>query len=91
MQSGTISSKGDVMKRAEIDRLRSELQKSEENLASAELEVEKHVGMVAELNRSVFAPRLEKAYPLMRVPSLQKDRRASNPCRRSCAPKRSSG
>jgi protein HOOK3 len=42
---------GDVLKRAEIDRLRAELQKSEDNLGAAELEVEKHVGIVAELNR----------------------------------------
>jgi protein HOOK3 len=39
------------MKRAEIDRLRAELQKSEDNLAAAESEVEKHTTVVGELNR----------------------------------------
>ncbi|KIM31999.1 hypothetical protein M408DRAFT_64288 [Serendipita vermifera MAFF 305830] len=53
MQSGNISSKGDVLKRAEIDRLRAELQKSEENLGAAEVEAEKQTRIVEELNRKV--------------------------------------
>src|SRR4051812_38458583 len=39
------------MKRAEIDRLRAELQKSEDNLATAETEVEKQTAMVVDLNK----------------------------------------
>jgi protein HOOK3 len=39
------------MKRAEIDRLRAELQKSEDNLAAAESEVEKQTAIAGELNR----------------------------------------
>jgi protein HOOK3 len=39
------------MKRAEIDRLRAELQKSEDNLAAAESEVEKQTAITGELNR----------------------------------------
>ncbi len=39
------------MKRAEIDRLRVELQKSEDNLNAAEAEAEKHATMVADLER----------------------------------------
>jgi protein HOOK3 len=39
------------MKRAEIDRLRADLQKSEDNLHASEQEVEKQSTMVAELNK----------------------------------------
>lgn len=39
------------MKRAEFDRLRAELQKSEDNLATAETELEKQNTIVADLNR----------------------------------------
>ncbi|CAG8711752.1 10285_t:CDS:2, partial [Acaulospora colombiana] len=53
MQGGNIASKSDVMKRAEIDRLRADLQKSEDNLHVSEQEVEKQSNLVAELNRKV--------------------------------------
>lgn len=43
------SDKADVMMKAEIDRLRTELQKSEENLAAAESELEKQTRVIAEL------------------------------------------
>ncbi|KAA1478772.1 HOOK-domain-containing protein [Dentipellis sp. KUC8613] len=45
--------KADVMMRAEIDRLRSELQKSEDNLAVAESELDKHTNLVTDLTRKV--------------------------------------
>uniref|UniRef100_A0A0W0FFT3 HOOK-domain-containing protein n=1 Tax=Moniliophthora roreri TaxID=221103 RepID=A0A0W0FFT3_MONRR len=48
-----VDNKADVMARAEIDRLRSELQKSEDNLAAAESEVEHKNNMVADLTRKV--------------------------------------
>ncbi|KAG8811256.1 hypothetical protein FRC17_002555 [Serendipita sp. 399] len=51
MQSGNISSKGDVMKRAEIDRLRAELQKSEDNLQAAEAEGERQAAIIEDLNK----------------------------------------
>ncbi|KAG8768744.1 hypothetical protein FRC16_006926, partial [Serendipita sp. 398] len=51
MQGSTISSKGDVMKRAEIDRLRSELQKSEDNLQAAEAEAERQAAIIEDLNK----------------------------------------
>ncbi|KAI0948399.1 hypothetical protein AcV7_009155 [Taiwanofungus camphoratus] len=46
-------SRGDTMMRAEIDRLRSELQKSEDNLAMAEAELDKHTSLVTDLTRKV--------------------------------------
>ncbi|ETW85647.1 hypothetical protein HETIRDRAFT_379686 [Heterobasidion irregulare TC 32-1] len=45
--------KADVMMRAEIDRLRVDLQKSEDNLAVAESEVDKQTNMVSDLTRRV--------------------------------------
>ncbi|CAG7854040.1 Protein Hook homolog 3 Short=h-hook3; Short=hHK3 [Serendipita indica DSM 11827] len=51
MQGENISSKGDVMKRAEIDRLRTELQKSEDNLNAAEAEAERQAAIIADLNK----------------------------------------
>lgn len=39
------------MKRAEIDRLRTDLQKTEEKLDTAEMQLEKQIGIVNELNR----------------------------------------
>lgn len=39
------------MKRAEIDRLRTELQKTEEKLDNAEMQLEKQLGVVNDLNR----------------------------------------
>ncbi|KAF8436897.1 HOOK-domain-containing protein [Boletus edulis BED1] len=45
--------KPDVMMRAEIDRLRSALQKSEDNLAMTEAELDKQTGLVGELTRKV--------------------------------------
>ncbi|TFY75638.1 hypothetical protein EWM64_g8376 [Hericium alpestre] len=47
------SDKADVMLRAEIDRLRTELQKSEDNLALSESELDKHTGLVSDLTRRV--------------------------------------
>ncbi|GJJ12471.1 hypothetical protein Clacol_006713 [Clathrus columnatus] len=45
--------KADTLMRAEIDRLRLELQKSEENLNLTEAELEKHTHLVTELTRKV--------------------------------------
>jgi protein HOOK3 len=45
--------KADVMLRAEIDRLRSDLQKSEDNLSAAEVDLDKQTNLVRELNRKV--------------------------------------
>ncbi|VDB96749.1 unnamed protein product [Peniophora sp. CBMAI 1063] len=45
--------KSDTLMRAEIDRLRGELQKSEENLALTETELDKQTGLVADLTRRV--------------------------------------
>ncbi|EMD38684.1 hypothetical protein CERSUDRAFT_123230 [Gelatoporia subvermispora B] len=45
--------RGDAIMRAEIDRLRSELQKSEDNLAMAEAELDKHTVLVTDLTRKV--------------------------------------
>lgn len=47
------SDKPDVMLRAEIDRLRVDLQKSEDNLNAAETEADKQSNLVIELNRKV--------------------------------------
>ncbi|KAI9446612.1 HOOK-domain-containing protein [Lactarius indigo] len=47
------SDKADVMMKAEIDRLRAELQKSEENLAATESELEKQTKVIAELTHRV--------------------------------------
>ncbi|KAI0273860.1 HOOK-domain-containing protein [Gloeopeniophorella convolvens] len=47
------SDKADQIMKAEIDRLRAELYKSEENLAAAESEFEKQTGVVAELTHRV--------------------------------------
>ncbi|KAI9567253.1 HOOK-domain-containing protein [Boletus coccyginus] len=48
--------KADVMMRAEIDRLRSQFQKSEDNLAMAEAELDKQNGLVSELTRKADKP-----------------------------------
>lgn len=45
--------KADVMMRAEIDRLRTELQKSEDNLAMVEGELDKQTSLVTDLTRKV--------------------------------------
>jgi len=45
--------KADVMLRAEIDRLRSDLQKSEDNLNTAEVDLDKQTNLVRELTRKV--------------------------------------
>jgi protein HOOK3 len=45
--------KADVMLRAEIDRLRSDLQKSENNLNTAEVDLDKQTNLVQELTRKV--------------------------------------
>ncbi|EPT01820.1 hypothetical protein FOMPIDRAFT_146747 [Fomitopsis schrenkii] len=45
--------RGDAMMRAEIDRLRTELQKSEDNLAMAEAELDKQTNIVTDLTRKV--------------------------------------
>jgi protein HOOK3 len=45
--------KADVMLRAEIDRLRSDLQKSEDNLSTAEVDLDKQTNLVRELTRKV--------------------------------------
>ncbi|KAI0316800.1 HOOK-domain-containing protein [Amylostereum chailletii] len=47
------SEKADVMMRAEIDRLRGELQKSEDNLALTESELDKQTNLVTDLTRRV--------------------------------------
>ncbi|TCD63888.1 hypothetical protein EIP91_004797 [Steccherinum ochraceum] len=46
-------SRGDNLMRAEIDRLRTELQKSEDNLAMAESELDKQTNMATDLTRKV--------------------------------------
>jgi hypothetical protein len=61
------------MKRAEIDRLRAELQKSEDNLAAAESEVEKQTAIVGELNRCGSLGTFQFLYH--DIASLQEDRR----------------
>ena len=45
--------KADVMLRAEIDRLRADLQKSEDNLNTAEVDLDKQTNLVRELTRKV--------------------------------------
>lgn len=45
--------KADVMLRVEIDRLRSDLQKSEDNLNTAEVDLDKQNNLVQELTRKV--------------------------------------
>ena len=45
--------KADVMLRAEIDRLRSDLQKSEDNLNTAEVDLDKQTNLARELTRKV--------------------------------------
>ncbi|KAJ2916056.1 hypothetical protein MD484_g4393, partial [Candolleomyces efflorescens] len=47
------SDKSDTMLRAELDRVRGELQKSEDNLAIAESELDKNTNVVAELTRKI--------------------------------------
>ncbi|KAF9001979.1 HOOK protein-domain-containing protein [Cyathus striatus] len=47
------SDKADAILRAEVDRLRAELQKSEDNLAMAESELDKHTNLVTDLTRKV--------------------------------------
>ncbi|KAH8102872.1 HOOK-domain-containing protein [Cristinia sonorae] len=46
-------SRGDNLMRAEIERLRTELQKSEDNLAMAESELDKQTNLVTDLTRKV--------------------------------------
>ncbi|OSX64633.1 hypothetical protein POSPLADRAFT_1053441 [Postia placenta MAD-698-R-SB12] len=48
-----VDSRGDAIMRAEIDRLRTELQKSEDNLAMAEAELDKQTSLVTDLTRRV--------------------------------------
>ncbi|KAH9857802.1 HOOK-domain-containing protein [Lenzites betulinus] len=48
-----VDSRGDAMFRAEIDRLRTDLQKSEDNLAMAESELDKQTVIVTDLTRKV--------------------------------------
>ncbi|KII88905.1 hypothetical protein PLICRDRAFT_175157 [Plicaturopsis crispa FD-325 SS-3] len=50
---GKRNDKADVLMRGEIDRLRAELQKSEDNLAMAEAELDKHTTIVTDLTRKV--------------------------------------
>jgi protein HOOK3 len=45
--------KADIMLRVEIDRLRSDLQKSEDNLSTAEVDLDKQTNLVRELTRKV--------------------------------------
>ncbi|KAI0637261.1 HOOK-domain-containing protein [Trametes polyzona] len=51
--SRRVDSRGDAMFRAEIDRLRTDLQKSEDNLAMAESELDKQTVIVTDLTRKV--------------------------------------
>ncbi|KAI0362749.1 HOOK-domain-containing protein [Trametes cingulata] len=51
--SKRVDSRGDAMFRAEIDRLRADLQKSEDNLAMAEAELDKQTVLVTDLTRKV--------------------------------------
>ncbi|CDO69034.1 hypothetical protein BN946_scf184834.g41 [Trametes cinnabarina] len=51
--SKRVDSRGDAMYRAEIDRLRADLQKSEDNLAMAETELDKQTLLVTDLTRKV--------------------------------------
>ncbi|OSD02786.1 HOOK-domain-containing protein [Trametes coccinea BRFM310] len=51
--SKRVDSRGDAMYRAEIDRLRADLQKSEDNLAMAETELDKQTVLVTDLTRKV--------------------------------------
>ncbi|KAJ8462031.1 hypothetical protein ONZ51_g11167 [Trametes cubensis] len=51
--SKRTDSRGDAMFRAEIDRLRADLQKSEDNLAMAETELDKQTVLVTDLTRKV--------------------------------------
>ncbi|KAI8998901.1 HOOK-domain-containing protein [Trametes punicea] len=48
-----VDSRGDAIYRAEIDRLRADLQKSEDNLAMAETELDKQTVLVTDLTRKV--------------------------------------
>ncbi|KAI0822627.1 HOOK-domain-containing protein [Trametes gibbosa] len=48
-----VDTRGDAMFRAEIDRLRTDLQKSEDNLAMAESELDKQTVIVTDLTRKV--------------------------------------
>lgn len=45
--------KADVMMRVEIERLRNELRKSEDNLAIAESELDKHTNLITELTKKI--------------------------------------
>ncbi|EJF62459.1 HOOK-domain-containing protein [Dichomitus squalens LYAD-421 SS1] len=51
--SKRVDTRGDAMMRGEIDRLRADLQKSEDNLAMAESELDKQTVLVTELTRKV--------------------------------------
>ncbi|KAI0332098.1 HOOK-domain-containing protein [Cubamyces sp. BRFM 1775] len=53
VDSKRTDSRGDAMFRAEIDRLRADLQKSEDNLAMAETELDKQTVLVTDLTRKV--------------------------------------
>ncbi|CCM03827.1 uncharacterized protein FIBRA_05976 [Fibroporia radiculosa] len=52
-ESKRVDSRGDAMMRAEIDRLRTELQKSEDNLAMTEAELDKQTTLVTDLTRKI--------------------------------------
>ncbi|KAI0721491.1 HOOK-domain-containing protein [Cerioporus squamosus] len=51
--SKRVDTRGDTMLRGEIDRLRADLQKSEDNLAMAESELDKQTAIVTDLTRKV--------------------------------------
>ncbi|TFK82645.1 HOOK-domain-containing protein [Polyporus arcularius HHB13444] len=51
--SKRVDPRGDTMLRGEIDRLRADLQKSEDNLAMAESELDKQTAIVTDLTRKV--------------------------------------
>ncbi|KAI0340691.1 HOOK-domain-containing protein [Trametopsis cervina] len=53
VESRRVDSRGDAMLRGEVERLRTELQKSEDNLVSAESELDKQSGIVSDLTRRV--------------------------------------
>ncbi|KAF8510223.1 HOOK-domain-containing protein [Hysterangium stoloniferum] len=52
-KDGHRNDKSDLLMRAEIDRLRTELQKSEDNLSMTEAELDKHTVLVTDLTRKV--------------------------------------
>jgi hypothetical protein len=66
------------MKRAEIDRLRADLQKSEDNLHASEQEVEKQSTMVAELNKYDLLQPVKLIADLLLIMILQLIERSRN-------------